>query len=114
MSAMLQMEVPHLNVLSKMDLLPPHLRENLESCVMPPIVLEYAIDPGFSSRRPSPMFCFPSLASYTDPDPDFILSELNERTTPKYQRLNAALAALISDFSLVRFVTLSRVRHPRG
>eukprot|EP00730_Choanoeca_flexa_P002009 TRINITY_DN10876_c0_g2_i5.p1 TRINITY_DN10876_c0_g2~~TRINITY_DN10876_c0_g2_i5.p1 ORF type:complete len:271 (+),score=62.50 TRINITY_DN10876_c0_g2_i5:105-917(+) len=74
MSAMLQLEVPHLNIMTKMDLVPKHQREEIDN--------------------------------YLNADADYLLAEANERTSAKQHTLNAALATLIDDFSLVRFVPL--------
>lgn len=37
-----------------------------------------------------------------------MLSRLNADTTPKHRALNEAMASLVEDFSLVRFVPLDR------
>lgn len=78
MAAMLQLEIPHINVLTKIDLLSPRARDDLEA--------------------------------YLDPDPDFLLGLLSERTTAKHHRLNRAMANLVRDFSLVRFFPLTQAR----
>ncbi|EDQ89927.1 uncharacterized protein MONBRDRAFT_18837 [Monosiga brevicollis MX1] len=74
MSAMLQLEVPHLNLLSKMDLL------------------------GEDRRR--------DLDDFLSADADMLLATANMYTTERQQRLNSAMANLIDDFSLVRFLPL--------
>ena len=61
LSAMITLEVPHVNVMSKMDLLGDS-RKQLE------------------------------IESFLDPDTDFILSQLDLRTTAKQHGLNQALA----------------------
>eukprot|EP00054_Salpingoeca_dolichothecata_P019865 m.124226 g.124226 ORF g.124226 m.124226 type:complete len:271 (+) comp23413_c0_seq7:20-832(+) len=76
-SVMLQLQIPHINVLSKMDLA-KHFRNTLD------------------------------LESYLDPDTRTILQMINEETNPKRHSLNAAIATLIEDFSLVKFVPLDR------
>ncbi|EFJ06287.1 hypothetical protein SELMODRAFT_135734, partial [Selaginella moellendorffii] len=82
LSAMVQLELPHVNVLTKMDLV--------------------------AKKR--------DIEDYLDPDPVFLLSEMNANTAPRYGKLNAALAELIDDYRMVNFVTSGRhkrsqVRH---
>ena len=48
------------------------------------------------------------LQSYLNPDPEYILKVLDGRSTPKQHKLNAAIASLIEDFSLVSFVPMDR------
>jgi len=77
LSTMMTLEVPHINVLTKMDLVTDKHRKA-------------------------------ELQSYLDPDPEYILKVLDGRSTPKQHRLNAAIASLIEDFSLVSFVPMDR------
>ncbi|XP_002992702.2 GPN-loop GTPase 3, partial [Selaginella moellendorffii] len=74
LSAMVQLELPHVNVLTKMDLV--------------------------AKKR--------DIEDYLDPDPVFLLSEMNANTAPRYGKLNAALAELIDDYRMVNFVTSGR------
>lgn len=77
LSTMLNLEIPHVNVLSKMDLiLDSHRKRELEN--------------------------------YMDPDPRYIQDLLDHRSTPRQRRLNAAIASLIEDYSLVRFLPMDR------
>jgi len=77
MSTMVTLEVPHVNVLSKMDLVS-------------------------ESRRQT------EIDSFLDPDPQYILEILDSRSTTKQHGLNAAIASLIEDFALVRFVPMAK------
>lgn len=74
LSAMVQLEVPHLNVMSKMDLAT-----------------------GLDKYR---------LEEFMFPDVDQLVNELSEHTSPKFMRLNAAMGALLDEFSMVSFVPL--------
>ena len=47
------------------------------------------------------------LDKYLDPDEDFLLGQLSQSTTPKFRQLNHAMAELVSDFSLIRYHTIS-------
>eukprot|EP00053_Salpingoeca_punica_P006988 m.64794 g.64794 ORF g.64794 m.64794 type:complete len:272 (+) comp13949_c0_seq2:76-891(+) len=76
MSTMLHLEIPHVNVLSKVDLLGPDRQDDLET--------------------------------YLDPDPQTMLETLNKRTVRSQHALNSALASLIDEYSMVRFVPLRR------
>lgn len=80
MSTMLHMELPHVNVLSKVDMMIK-----------------------FSDKLPF------SLDYYTEVlDLSYLLDSLQEdKFTAKYQKLNAALVELIESYSLVSFVPLN-------
>jgi len=73
LSTMVNLEVPHINVMSKMDLLGKKAKKDIEK--------------------------------FLDPDPQLLLEETHS-LSPKFQKLNAALANLIEDYSLVRFIPL--------
>jgi len=79
LSTMLQMELPHINVLSKIDLVQKFGK------------LDYNLD------------------YYTDvQDLSFLQYVLDkDRVTSKYKKLNAALSEVIEDFGLVSFTTLN-------
>ncbi|KAI4326338.1 hypothetical protein MLD38_031662 [Melastoma candidum] len=72
LSAMVQLELPHVNILSKMDLV--------------------------RNKR--------DVDEYLNPDPQFLLSELNKRMAPQFQKLNKSLAELVNDYSMVSFIPL--------
>ena len=71
------LEMPHVNVLTKMDLVTDKHRKA-------------------------------ELELYLNPDPQYILKVLDSRSTPKQHRLNAAIASLIEDFSLVHFLPMDK------
>ncbi|XP_022108879.1 GPN-loop GTPase 3-like isoform X2 [Acanthaster planci] len=73
LSTMVNLEIPHINVMSKMDLLEKKAKKDIEK--------------------------------FLDPDPQLLLAE-TQSLTPKFQKLNAAFANLIEDYSLVRFIPL--------
>lgn len=77
MSTMVTLEVPHVNVLTKMDLV-SETRRQIE------------------------------IDSFLDPDPQYILDILDHRSSPKQHGLNAAIASLVDDFNLVKFVAMSK------
>ncbi|XP_052734649.1 GPN-loop GTPase 3 isoform X2 [Vigna angularis] len=72
LSAMVQLELPHVNILSKMDLV--------------------------TNKK--------DLDDFLDPEPTFLLSELNQRMGPQYAKLNKALIELVSNYSMVSFIPL--------
>nr|XP_043618823.1 GPN-loop GTPase 3-like [Erigeron canadensis] len=72
LSAMVQLEVPHVNILSKMD--PVARKKDIED--------------------------------YLEPEPQALLSELNKRMAPQFQKLNKALIELVDQYSMVSFVPL--------
>ncbi|EGG06912.1 uncharacterized protein MELLADRAFT_106395 [Melampsora larici-populina 98AG31] len=84
-SAMINLEIPHINLLSKMDL----------------------IKSGRSSGSGSIDQIGPKeLQRYLDPDPDLLINELNSKTNPKFHTLNQAISQLIQDFNMVSFLPL--------
>lgn len=82
MACQVNLELPHLNVLSKMDIVQ---RDN--------IVKKRDID------------------SYLNPDTEFLMSKLVSDTSPKFKELNGAMCELISDYCLVRFHPVSVKDH---
>ncbi len=98
-SAMLQLGIPHLNVMSKMDLIAPHLgagsrrREEDE---------EEDDDDDEDETHP--------LQRYLCPDPT-LLAECTTASSllarPKFAALNRAIVQLIDDFDIVNFIPLN-------
>ncbi|CAN6707685.1 unnamed protein product [Malus baccata var. baccata] len=72
LSAMIQLELPHVNILSKMDLAPR--KKDIED--------------------------------FLYPEPQVLLSELNQRMAPQFAKLNKSLIELVDDYSMVSFVPL--------
>ncbi|KAK7816956.1 gpn-loop gtpase 3 [Quercus suber] len=72
LSAMIQLELPHVNILSKMDLV--------------------------TNKK--------DVEDFLNPEPQFLLSELNQRMAPQFAKLNKALIELVDGFSMVSFVPL--------
>ena len=79
---MMQLELPHVNVLTKMDLLKRSSAE-VEQCV----VHEWCSLVCLGSRAPS--------RRYLQPDAQYFLHELQHSMGGKYARLNEAVAALV-------------------
>ncbi|XP_072048035.1 GPN-loop GTPase 3-like [Amphiura filiformis] len=75
LSAMVNLEIPHVNVMSKMDLLDSQAKKNIEK--------------------------------FLDPDPSLLVTDA-EHLAPQFQKLNEAIASLIEDYSLVRFLPLDK------
>ena len=72
LAAMVKLELPHVNLLTKMDLL--------------------------DDRR--------AVEDFLIPDPGFLEARLAESTAPRFRALNAAVAQLLDEFSLVSFLQL--------
>ncbi|GMP56445.1 hypothetical protein CsSME_00020934 [Camellia sinensis var. sinensis] len=72
LSAMVQLELPHVNILSKMDLV--------------------------TNKR--------DIEDYLNPESHVLLSELNQRMAPQFEKLNKALIELVDQYSMVSFVSL--------
>ncbi|KAG4120565.1 hypothetical protein ERO13_D11G151633v2 [Gossypium hirsutum] len=72
LSAMVQLELPHVNILSKMDLV--------------------------TNKR--------DVENYLDPEPRFLLSELNEWMAPWFKKLNKSLIEEVVEYSMVSLIPL--------
>lgn len=102
LSAMIQLELPHINILSKMDLVSN--KKDIE---------EWAILPFSALHHGSPfefiwtnMFCTFTGLSFLNPEPRFLLSELNQRMAPQFAKLNKALIELVSNWVSLRYISL--------
>ncbi|KAJ3392977.1 ATP binding protein [Lobulomyces angularis] len=77
MSAMIQLEIPHINVLTKMDLVSEKMKESQE------------------------------IERFYDPDSSLLLEDLNNLTKPKFHALNEALGRLIDEYNMVSYIPLN-------
>jgi GTPase SAR1 family protein len=93
-SAMMQLGVAHLNVISKMDLLEP---QNPGA----PRAADGEDDDDDVTDESHP------LHRYFYPDPALLAERLSEATRPKFYRLNEALVQLIDEFDMVNFIPLN-------
>lgn len=75
---MIRLELPHVNILSKMDLLDKKKRAELED-----------VD-----------------ESFINPNMTDLVADLNRTTFRKYHKLNAAIASLIEEYAMVAFLPL--------
>ena len=96
MSAMIMLEVPHVNVLSKMDLIKGSV---------PKKDLKRFIDPDTSLLEDDPTDSQAALQSAQDRSTD-PLSADSVMAGGSFKRLNRAVAQLIDDFSMVSFLQL--------
>merc|ERR1719235_42658 len=78
LTAMVNLELPHINVLTKCDLLKDGEEDKEE------------------------------LEKYIEGDTEAIVSELKQTMHPRYRKLNEAMGQLLDEYSLVSFVTLNR------
>ncbi|XP_023004794.1 GPN-loop GTPase 3-like isoform X2 [Cucurbita maxima] len=72
LSAMVQLELPHINILSKMYLV--------------------------TNKK--------DIEDFLNPEPQVLLSELNQRMAPQFSKLNKALIELVDEYNTVSFVPL--------
>ncbi|KAL7225030.1 hypothetical protein ACSBR1_020333 [Camellia fascicularis] len=79
LSAMVQLELPHVNIRSKMDLV--------------------------TNKR--------DIEDYLNPESHVLLSELNQRMAPQFEKLNKALIELVDQYSMVSFVPLDLRKESR-
>ncbi|KAB1226731.1 hypothetical protein CJ030_MR1G007874 [Morella rubra] len=101
LSAMVQLELPHVNILSKMDLVTN--RRDIEEWAL--FHLQFSITCILCVSRSDMLCTFPGL-SFLNPEPQFLLSELNQRMAPQFSKLNKALIELVDQYSMVSFVPL--------
>lgn len=92
LSAMVNLEIPHINVMSKVDLLDKPARKNMKRF----------LDPD----------AFSLLADDEDDELGFSACASSSSSTPhplqnQFRKLTRALATVIDDFSLVRFIPLN-------
>ncbi|KAK3606475.1 hypothetical protein CHS0354_041426 [Potamilus streckersoni] len=78
LSTMVNLEIPHVNVMTKLDLLSSKAKKSLDR--------------------------------YLEPDLHVLLNEEfeNSKSSPKFKKLNAAIANMIDDYSLVKFLPLDQ------
>jgi hypothetical protein len=99
--AMLQLELPHVNVLSKIDLIAAY--SELREFLRPQRTLRYLLTDGTNKKKTA----F-NLEFYTQvQDLSYLEAELEKDPREKrYAALNRAICELIDDFGLVSFETL--------
>ena len=95
LSAMVQLELPHINILSKMDLVTK--KRDIEEYVSPSIsavIIPFSfIFIVYNSNALDVLF---ENSSFLNPEPQVLLSELNQRMAPQFSKLNKALIELVS------------------
>ena len=96
MSAMILLEIPHINILSKMDLVKGSI---------PKRELRRFIDPDTSLLDDDPSDSKRAIASANESNAD-PLSTDSMMAGGSFKRLNKAVARLIDDFSMVSFLQL--------
>lgn len=97
MSAMILLEIPHINILSKMDLVKGSV---------PKRELRRFIDPDASLLDDDPSDSKRTMISAEDNDADPLSTE-SMMAGGSFKRLNKAVARLIDDFSMVSFLQLN-------
>ena len=92
LSAMVQLEVPHVNILSKMDLVTN--KRDIEEWILVPFVHHFTYL--FTVFGKKTNICIFFAISYLNPEPRTLLAELNRRMAPQFEKLNKALIELVS------------------
>lgn len=103
MSAMILLETPHINILSKMDLVEESTTSTSDQDGDNSHVVPSTITGGSVTRR--------DLKRFLNPDPLLLADEANAKMNPKFHSLNSAIANLIDDFGMVQFLPL-KARDP--
>ncbi|KAJ4295675.1 hypothetical protein N0V88_004377 [Collariella sp. IMI 366227] len=98
MSAMIMLEVPHINILSKMDLVKDQLRKKDFKRFITPDTTLLEDDPADTSRRKAGVNF--DVHGADTKDKDAMMSGAT------FKRLNAAVAGLIESFSMVSYLKL--------
>ena len=106
MSAMLMLEMPHVNILSKMDLIKDSIpRRELKRFLDPDVgLLDEDEDRAARAARASQDLVFP-VAAPTEETGDPMKAE-DVMAGKSFRRLNRAVGNLIDDFSMVSFLKL--------
>ncbi|PRP76936.1 hypothetical protein PROFUN_06214 [Planoprotostelium fungivorum] len=92
LSSMVRLELPHINVMTKMDLIANQIREERgHRDAEEDDLVEAAND---------------RLDEFLNPEMSSIIEALNFETHPRFHKLNAALASMMEDYSMVNFVPL--------
>jgi hypothetical protein len=107
MSAMIMLEIPHVNILSKMDLIKDSIgRRDLKRFLTPDVSL--LDENGDGNDRSSSAVAFPPLPIAKEEEDDEIdpTSTKSVMAGASFTRLNRAVAQLIDDFSMVSFLRL--------
>jgi|YelNatPaOPRAMG01_1025707.scaffolds.fasta_scaffold64468_2 GTPase SAR1 family protein len=98
MAAMLHLGLPHLNVLSKVDLL-RHRIEHRDNTLEP--LSSDAEAPNSDEALDE------FLERFLNPDIQSLVSELSEQMDTRYRALNERIGALLEDYAIVQFVPYS-------
>lgn len=98
MSAMIMLEVPHINILSKMDLLKGQVKNKEIKRFITPDTTLLEDDPAKVARRKAGLAV--ELKSNDPKDKEAVMSGAS------FKRLNEAVAGLIENFSMVSFLKL--------
>lgn len=96
LSTMIQLEVPHINVLSKMDLFDKKQRRAINRCALArgggrPGPAQGPTSETRGWERAAARWC----TRYLNADTTLLLSDLNATMSPRYHALNRALASLV-------------------
>lgn len=112
-AAMLQMGVPHINVLSKMDLLKLNRKQGGDDLAEEFDSDEEAEEEDEKGKEEEDSDGEDyedeqhQLHPYIYPDPALLLQDLSLRTRPHLMRLNSALVQLLDEHDMVQFVPLN-------
>ncbi|KAI8579391.1 hypothetical protein K450DRAFT_241895 [Umbelopsis ramanniana AG] len=104
MSAMVNLEIPHINVMTKMDLVEGDYGNQ-------PAEEEGEGDNKSNRKkragRNARTKTKKELERYFDPDPLLLIDDVNSNTSPRFHALNQAIVQLIEDYSMVSFIPLN-------
>ena len=90
LATMVQLEIPHINILTKMDLYLQLHKEHQQ----------------LDDEEAEDLFIEQELGRFLDPDPTLLASKA-AAVKSKHERLNAAVADLIDEFGIVSFIPLN-------
>ncbi|KAK0555519.1 hypothetical protein OC846_001679 [Tilletia horrida] len=108
MSAMINLELPHINLLSKMDLVEKGLTggEARAQTARNRARIAANDQDAIAEEEERKRLRRTQIERYLDPDPLLLVNEINSITNPKFHSLNQAIVELIDDFSMVNFTPL--------
>lgn len=96
LSAMIQLELPHVNILSKMDLLQD--KSNIDEYglfLFPHCFFSFFFVEVSRLESIKLVWFYCELSSYLNPEPRTLLAELNQRMGPQFAKLNKSLIEMV-------------------
>ncbi|KAM3579786.1 hypothetical protein VKS41_007867 [Umbelopsis sp. WA50703] len=105
MSAMINMEIPHINVMTKMDLVEGDYGN--QAAADQEDSKDNKDSRNTRARRSARSKTKKELERYFDPDPLLLIEDVNNSTSSRFHALNQSIVQLIDDYNMVSFIPLN-------